>query len=167
MQLKDKFLLVFDWLQGIKSEECSHFYSNPFFSNTENNTDFTNFDTEPLNLLKSISKTENKDQIKVQKIDPFENPKIEHDTNNRLPKRRHRSSKDAFFEYKDKRTLAISKDFTTYLHLKNNEEHDLNARHLQLQYASEINKDMKETLRKNILLNDAIFTRMNLDLYVL
>lgn len=184
LELKDKFMTVFEWLGGINENECFHFYSNPFKSNKQVNTD----DVSKIDSTKVTSENFINEKVasigflanKKLRIDPFDNPKNEMIID-KLPTKRNSGLRfNSYFETNEKQTLAANQDYTKYLHLdKKFTIHGI-EKHVDL-----INKTLveskektdtlnsqnystvKDRLRKQKSLNDVLLTRMQLDLFVL
>lgn len=183
--LSDKYLNVFEWLLSIKVDECKHFYLNPYRRSITTNTHIINKNPEeekinnsigePIKIDKPIDHRLNVIENNKYKVDPFVNPKNEPRYSYRLPKRHLKSvlGEPTFVEIKDKNVLNVRKDYTTMLDLKNKhlkDEASYQATEKDI-YGKNLSKSdyltSRDRLKKKILTNDVLKTRMTLDLFIL
>lgn len=169
IQLKDKFLYVFEWLEKMKDSECEHFFKNPFKTSVSVNTDheLRAKTSSDYNSLQSIL------WDKRQKIDPFDNPKY-HTVRERIPTRLNSALvQNGFYETMDKQTLANKKNYRESIQLNKRihlnkivsltTQNYLNTEEDILKKRSYVKKKLAQ--EKN--LNDVLLTRMKLDLFIL
>lgn len=169
LELKDKFLYIFEWLEKMKDIECGHFFMNPFKSNVSVNTDHGvgNKNYADDYQMKSIF------WDKKRKIDPFDNPK-NHSVRERLPKRLNSAfDLNGFYETTDKQTMASKKNYLNCIKLNkrilfknisdSQPQNYMNTEEDFLKKQSHV----KQKLAQQKKLNDVLLTRMKLDLFIL
>jgi hypothetical protein len=197
LTLSDKFEFIFEWLEGMEVEECKpYFFASPFKLDQEAQTNVENItnnqDEESANESE-IFRTKQHD-IKTSKfsistpdltypsikrsrtmIDPFENPK--HQKQERtFPKLflKNSNGKDFQFSTYEKHMLAAKSDQTAIDYLLKNQ--DINKKQASLmKRCNESNlfgnqkscSSIHENLKKQIVRNDILLTRMQLDLFII
>lgn len=183
--LKEKYLTLFEWLLGVKEEECRHFFHNPFVNETSTNTEITNENPESTKLANPsedvlLAETINDWKMNVlksskYKVDPFVNPKFDLRVRTELPKRvlTNAGGHDKLIDIKNRRILSVTKDFTTMLnlkekHLKGSENYQSTKKDIYGRYLTTNDfLSSRDKLKKKIAMNDLIKTRMTLDLFAL
>ncbi|CAF0887739.1 unnamed protein product [Brachionus calyciflorus] len=170
LELKDKNLFIYEWLQKIDTGECKHFYRNPFKESVSINTE-----TEIENQAETIG-FQNKNQPifldKKRKIDPFENPKNQI-TKDRLPNRLNSAFVlNSYYETMDKQTLASKSDYLNSIKFNKQimlrTDSNINSvKNIEQLTSQENYCFIRERLAKEKRLNDILLTRMKLDLFVL
>lgn len=169
IQLRDKFLYIFEWLEKMKDNECEHFFKSPFKTSISVNTD--------CELRTKISSGDNNFESilwdKKKKIDPFDNPKY-HTVRERLPTRLNSALVlNGFYETMDKQTLANKKNYLNCIQLnKGIHFNKISDSKIQSSLNSEEEFMKKRSYVKQKLfqekkLNDVLLTRMKLDLFIL
>jgi len=185
---------LYEWLEKLDEKECSHFYANPFKTdqnlNTEqepisstSNTNLTqvsqNFNDASSSTLSVVKAKESMNPLfnRKFKIDPFHNPKMEQ-TNNRLVRNLNANvfSKEKYKETIERSTLAVIKDYKSYLHLNksllntnntlNSPRFNVNSKPIELEDVLFNRQISKENLKKTIAKNEMTLARMKLDLFL-
>ncbi len=183
--LTEKYLTLYEWLLSIKVEECGHFMENPFTNNNSTNTDVSNVNPESIkltnpvvDLVKPLVDFDPKINVLEStkyKVDPFVNPKVEKDSGVRLPQSKlvSVSAGESKVWVENRQILAVNKDYRTMLNLK---ERNLKpGENYQPARRDIFGKNLttsdfltsRERLKKRIISNDVLKTRMTLDLFLL
>jgi len=183
--LSEKYLTLFEWLVGIKVEDCGHFFHNPFTNNNSTNTEISNINPESIklenpvvNLVKPVVESDPKINVLVStkyKVDPFLNPKTEKTWGIKLPQKKMISvnGAESQIQVETRKILAVNKDYRTMLdfkqrNLKPSENYqparkDIFGKNLTMNDFL----TSRERLKKRIINNDLLKTQMTLDLFLL
>ena len=168
--MSDKYYYIYEWLKSMDENECTHFYSNPFVLDKICSTD-----EDISSLQQSFRQSgEETDAVKCigvaaktkYKIDPFDNPTTQTFID-KLPSIKHRT-RSGFMMNHDKQTFIATKDYRSMLRFDTDFSlAAVSKSKSALPSDNDLIISAKENLKKQKQLNDLLFARTQLNLFIL